>query len=773
MSRSRKTGHELPRGWTIISTWLVLMVVLGPVSMGQAGYTNPGEGANADEGGVKLTVPPVAMDDGGTGFTTDEREILVTANVLDNDSDADGDVLAVSEVDTTGTIGLVSPLDGRLDVSFSGDGKVTTNIGTTDRGRALAVQPDGKVILVGETTSGNYNFAVIRYNMDGSLDTSFDGDGKAITDFGWTDVPYGVLIQTDNKIIVGGYANENFGVARYNPDGSLDSSFSEDGKATTSGVRVLDFEPLGVALQPDGKIVLVSTCWDDNIGYGIVVARFTEDGELDQSFGNNGMVVAGFGDMASAHDVVILPNDNILISGYGGDYTVDKEGILLVQYQPDGTLDRSFGSNGSVLTHIGRTSGSSLGVALALQPDNKFVVTGNSDEFFVLARYNEDGSLDESFDEDGLIMIDSILGKDVAIQPNGKIIVAGTGDPYTFYGNMEVHRYNPDGSLDTTFGESGRVVVNFVDDYGYATALGPSGEIYVAGNAGADFGLARIVGSGVFAYNPNQQFDYLRTGEVAYDTFTYTVSDGVEDDTAVVTITIVGGLERSYMPIMVAPPDLYGFVTENGNPVAGVPIVLRFYDGASWSTLATSWTDAHGQYVFNNLASLTAGQVYYARYTNETNPVRLYTWMTREVTSFTGSSSMNIGNFDIANIELLAPAPGAEVPLSCTFRWDARLASLGDSYEFNLFDPTDGVPYFYTAPPLGYVDSYTLYNLPSGFAFETDYVWDMWVYSPDGGTGISYWAYYVSFVDDKLGEATGGMLRIPHTIPDLEAWRQR
>ena len=777
MKTSGKTTGKTAHGWRVISLCLTLFVLLSQGITVQATIsgTGPASGHNpaSPRPESSLYLPPVALDDGGTGFITQENQILITPNVLLNDSDPDGDLIAISNLDTSETLGLLSPLDGRLDPTFDGDGKIITNINWIDRARALAVQSDGRLILVGETTSGNYNFAVLRYNTNGTLDSSFDGDGIAITDFGWTDVPYGVAIQPDQKIVVGGYANENIGVARYNPNGSPDTSFSEDGKATTTGIIVHEFNGMGLALHPDGKIVVVGTCWDDNIGYAIIVTRFTAGGELDHTFGNAGMVIAGFGDMSSAHDVVIQPDNNILISGYGRDDSEGKEGILLVRYDPDGDLDRDFGNNGSVLTHIGYTNFSSQGVALAMQPDNKFLVTGNSSDFFVLARYEQDGELDSSFDEDGLILTDSILSKDVVVQPNGKILVAGTMGGSTTGDDMQVHRFNPDGSLDATFGDGGISVINFGQDYAYATALGPGGVIYVAGNVSTDIALARLVGDGVFTYNPNQQFDYLKTGELAYDTFTYTVTDGDLSDTADVTITIVGGMELAYLPLVVLPPDIYGLVTENGVPAAGIPLALRFFDGAAWSTLATTVTNDAGKYAFTNLPSLAPGQVYYVRYLNETNPTRLGVWMTREVTSFTGSSSVNIGNFDIANIELLLPFPGDEVSLPYTFQWSARLASLADSYEFNLFDPVDGNPYFYTAPPLGYVSSYALRDLPSGFEYGVDYAWDIWVYSPEGGTGVSYWAYIVSFSDTNLGEATGVLKRMPHTIVDLEAWRDR
>jgi hypothetical protein len=196
-----------------------------------------------------------------------------------------------------------------------------------------------------------------------------------------------------------------------------------------------------------------------------------------------------------------------------------------------------------------------------------------------------------------------------------------------------------------------------------------------------------------------------------------------------------------YRPLL----GIQGRVSENGNPVSGVPLELRFYNGSSWSTLANTTTASNGAYVFQSVPSLGLGQRYYVRYTNATLPNRLYTWHTRVITAYTAGETVSIGDFDIANINLTAPTAGATVSLPQAFHWTPRSASQSDSYEFDLFEPNTGDPYFFTDPLLGYASSYTLNRLPPGFGTGTLYVWDVWAYSPDGGYGISYYAYTVRF----------------------------
>lgn len=213
-----------------------------------------------------------------------------------------------------------------------------------------------------------------------------------------------------------------------------------------------------------------------------------------------------------------------------------------------------------------------------------------------------------------------------------------------------------------------------------------------------------------------------------------------------------GSGEASFLPITfkpvptptLAPRGIYGYVTENGNPIAGISVELRFYNGNSWSSAGTVSTNGEGLYSFLGVPSLGAGQNYYVRYQNpEENDNRVALWVTQLLDSYLGSSEINIGDFDVTNINMTSPDPGETVDLPETFTWDRRFPS-SDSYEFDLFDFNDGDPYFYT-DLLGYVNSYTLHSLPGGFSPGETYGWAMYVYSPDGGAGASYYYYYVVF----------------------------
>lgn len=205
-------------------------------------------------------------------------------------------------------------------------------------------------------------------------------------------------------------------------------------------------------------------------------------------------------------------------------------------------------------------------------------------------------------------------------------------------------------------------------------------------------------------------------------------------------------LIRVRLPIVTNQiPSLSGKVTMNGSPASNVPLDLRFNDGTSWSTFASTTTDAKGNYIFQNAPALKNGQKYYVRYLNNSDPSRLYTWHTPENTTYGSVTTVVFDPFDIANIILQSPEPGATVSLPVTFTWTLRPASPNDNYEFNLFDPADGNPYYYTNPPLGYKNAYGLRSLPANFVKGVEYGWDIFVYSPDGGYGESYYYYPVTF----------------------------
>jgi uncharacterized delta-60 repeat protein len=400
--------------------------------------------------------------------------------------------------------------DGSLDTTFSGDGLVSTDFaGGTDRGYAMVLQGDGKIFVAGYATStSGVDFAAARYTADGSLDPTFDTDGKALVDFN-AEFEYGLsaALQADGKLLVAGLIGIDIraaALARFNPDGSLDSAFSGDGKLLTQVAGSEDVAN-AMALQPDGKLVVAG--FSDRGAWDFALARFNPDGSLDNTFSGDGIVITQFGSDDSTIEALALQADGkIIAAGYVEGFTTD---FALARYNPDGTLDTSFDGDGWLTTDF--AFGDDTARAVRLQADGKIVVAGhayNSSNDFALARYNANGSLDTAFDGDGKLTTDFGGGTDLAfalaLQADGKIVAAGEA---TVTSNIDfaLARYNANGSLDTTFSSDGKLATDFSADYdhGSAVAIQADGKIIVAGYAyGAamfDFALAR--------YNPNGDLD--------------------------------------------------------------------------------------------------------------------------------------------------------------------------------------------------------------------------------------------------------------------------
>jgi uncharacterized delta-60 repeat protein len=401
---------------------------------------------------------------------------------------------------------------GDLDLTFDGDGKVITNIGPDeDKAYAVAVQGDGKIVAAGWCYTGATNdFCLARYNPDGSLDTGFDGDGKVTTAIRTGgDLASDVILQGDGKIVAAGncYAdiNSDFCLARYSPDGSLDTGFDGDGKVTTAIGGGYD-QASAVALQGDGKIVAAGYCYTGASDSDFCLARYNPDGSLDTRFGGDGKVTTSFSigpDFAFA--VALQGNGKIVAAGRCYTGAGDDLRFCLARYNPDGSLDTGFDGDGKVTTAIG--TGSDFAYAVAIQGDGKIVAggrcyTGATDDF-CLARYNPGGSLDTGFDGDGKVTTaigtGSDVASDVALQGDGKIVAGG--HCYTGTTDFCLARYNPDGSLDSTFDGDGKVTtaIGTGSDLALAVAIQGDGKIVAAGycNTGAgglDFCLARYQG---------------------------------------------------------------------------------------------------------------------------------------------------------------------------------------------------------------------------------------------------------------------------------------
>ncbi|MCB8920828.1 MAG: hypothetical protein H6662_04515 [Ardenticatenaceae bacterium] len=306
--------------------------------------------------------------------------------------------------------------DGSLDPTFGGSGIVTTTLSAVDYGRELALQSDGKIIVSGSSeVNGNKDFALVRYNSDGSLDSSFDGDGVVITSIsGSADEIWGIALQSDGKIVVSGDSDGGVTIARYNSDGSLDASFGSGG---IIAIPVGQGDGNAVRIQSDGKIVVAGQ---------FAVIRLNADGSLDTTFDSDGIAMIPTGDEAVwAWDLCLLPDGRIMAVGFRYKTSVDYD-IAAVRFNSDGSLDNTFGINGTIAFDLASTFAE--GLAVARHSGNKVLIGGYDNGSPTIIRLNEDGSLDTTFSDDGIIMTNSASRwHGLTVQSNGKILAAGYG----------------------------------------------------------------------------------------------------------------------------------------------------------------------------------------------------------------------------------------------------------------------------------------------------------------------------------------------------------
>jgi uncharacterized delta-60 repeat protein len=340
---------------------------------------------------------------------------------------------------------------------------------------ASATQSDGKTIAAGAVvlTGADSAFRLVRYNQDGSLDTTFGTQGKITTDFSaGADSASAVVIQSDGKIIAAGGAglrpqSGSFALVRYNGDGSLDTSFGISGKVSTdlSGATAT---ALALAVQPDGRIIAAGVAYADALSSSgdFALVRYQPDGSLDGTFGIDGKVITDWsGVLDVARAMGVLSDGRIVAAGtaYLSDLRARPWYGVLARYNPDGSVDTTFGARGKVTTDAFATG---IG-ALAIQSDGKIIAAGGSHSNgasvdFGLVRYNDDGSLDITFGADGTVTTAFGPWRDrvfaLSLQPDGKIVAGGDTESGEDSGSaFALARYNRDGSLDTSFGVGGKV----------------------------------------------------------------------------------------------------------------------------------------------------------------------------------------------------------------------------------------------------------------------------------------------------------------------------
>ncbi len=401
--------------------------------------------------------------------------------------------------------------DGDLDPTFGTNGKVVTGFDVPDVpdaiATAVALQPDGKIVAAGWLfdATANVDFMVTRYNPDGSLDTTFDSDGRVRTDFfGRSDIATALVVQPDGKILVTGTVEDDtsqfhFAVVRYLPNGMLDPTFDSDGKAIGGFYGFAE----AMALQPDGKIVVAGSGFHGGSNGDITLSRYNPDGTPDGSFGTGGTVHTDFGgllDVPAA--VLLLPGGKLVVVG-STETNVTSSDIALVRYNADGSPDGTFGGAGRIAIDFG---GGEVAMDAVLQPDGRIVVSAsisNPSGSFSVLRFLPDGRLDTAFGTDGRAFT-TFSGFDeaalaVAMQADGKIVAGGLALTSTLY-DFALARFNPDGSPDATFGPSGAgVLTDFFgrNDQISAIRIQPDGRIVTAGTVingtSRYFGLARYL----------------------------------------------------------------------------------------------------------------------------------------------------------------------------------------------------------------------------------------------------------------------------------------
>lgn len=477
-----------------------------------------------------------ANDAGSTSTTTVTHGVdannnpTTTTTVTTTTTDADGNTTTSSTSTTT--------VDSQTSTATS------TSV-DTDQALAMALQSDGKMLLVGTAqidTDGNYDFAVTRLNADGSLDTTFGTDGKKTIAFDLggldannkltkdQDVATCVAIQSDGKIVIGGYAqrdefgNFDFAVVRLNTDGTLDTSFSGDGKA----VVAFDYGGGGddratsVAIQSDGKIVLGGYCQKATLGDNdYALARLNADGSLDTSFTGDGRKFIGFNFGGEADDrgaaIAIQPDGSILIAGYAQAGPGGDDDFAVARVTPNGSLDYSFSSDGkkTIAFNLGGT-GTDRASSIALQADGSIVIGGSAtsltnDGDFAVARLKKNGSMDKSFSNDGRKTISFNLGGNnedqamgVVVQNDGKIVLAGMTQ-LSVSGDFDfaATRLTAEGDIDLTYSNDGKksVPINLGgsdNDIANGAVLQSDGKLVMVGHAlhsdpaNTDFAVVRL-----------------------------------------------------------------------------------------------------------------------------------------------------------------------------------------------------------------------------------------------------------------------------------------
>lgn len=442
--------------------------------------------------------------------------------------------LILCAVSVSSTV-VAAPAD--LDPTFGAIGKV---ISSPDGSQSIAsygmaLQPDGKIVMVGSriNPSTSQGFIVARYNTDGSLDTTFGNNGWSSATFGASyEAAVSVDIQPDGKIVVGGTLRDvsfvEFGIVRFSSNGSLDTTFDGDGKVTIDFNDVVSGfhrEYLGVLkVASDGKIVVAGHAADPAVDYRFILVRTNADGSLDTTFGTNGKfvdVTGGASSYDSIKDLVVLPDGKFVVVGI--NYSVIDNSGIAIKYNVNGVREWTYKRTSLPYYPIPYESLNGI----AALPNGKFVVVGKRLGKIVATRLNANGTEDNSFNN--TTVMPNGEAHSVAIQTDGKIVanISVNGSNSSF----SLIRYNTNGSLDSGFGNGGIINTSVTNerDFGRKVLIQPDGKILVGGYSELSsptryyFSMVRYKGESVFPDNP--LFDY--DGDGKSDISVFRPSEGV------------------------------------------------------------------------------------------------------------------------------------------------------------------------------------------------------------------------------------------------------
>lgn len=546
------------------------------------------------------------------GFFSQPRKITVGGSY----SDGTSNYFAVNRYTDSGI------LDTTFGAGNSGKTALAIGPATGDAAATAMTTPAGTFIISGYAgaVGSGYDFASVRFNSSGLVDTSFGTNGLLLSDVAdGASQARAAAIQTDGKIVVVGHnsfltnnsQNDRFALARFNSDGSPDTSFGAGGKTTLSFPTDSGDDANAVALQPDGKIIAAG---GDDAG-GFALARFTSNGSLDASFGTNGMTTAQIGGGGAQISAIRLQSDGRILAG--GFVSSASSSFALARFTSNGILDTNFGSGGSVVTTF--PAPLDLAFGIGTQPDGKIALAGTAISIngstytadFAVARYNTNGALDFSFGSLGRATgnvgggtLD--IGYAMAIQPDGKIVVAGAASLGTFAGPaaannsvnsfLAVMRFNTNGTPDNSFGTGGSAItqVGAFSDFATSLALQPDGKILVTGatqNGFYKFFALRYTTNGLV----DSSYGNGGTALVDFGTGTNEIAYGLSLDSsgrAVLTGDAAGAFAVARLQgDVLAGPALRIFLTTTNTAVITWP-----YPSTGWnlrestSLTAASWT---------------------------------------------------------------------------------------------------------------------------------------------------------------------------------------